>query len=383
MYRSRNLISALLATALILAACGTAQQTPGDTTSDPQGQPTQGGASPAGELVTLRVGSMPFQDYFSIWVAKEKGWFEEEGVDVQITTLPWYDEVNTALASDSIDLGSSTPDSRLAVYHTYPGAKQVFLAFSFEGFGLIVRPDEFDTYEEILADNGGDEEAALSDATAQLEGKTILYATTGGSSTFVETALSAGGLTLDDVTSIDLNVDQALTAFLRGEGDAFLGGLPQRTAALEAGNEILVTAADLPPEAAELVGWAARNDYAEEHPEAILGFMRGWYRTMQFIEENPDEGLGIIADKVNEVSNTGLTVEDLQGLWNVVEFFPASAQEAEEFFYDEDGDRYWRRAYDAVMASYIKQGLYDEPVDPSEIMDVERFHEMYLDRYGE
>lgn len=376
-------VGVLVAGILMLAGCGT-QQAPGATNgAATQPAESQETGSPPAELVTLRVGSMPFQDYFSIWVAKEKGWFEEEGIDVQITTLPWYDAVNTALASDSIDIGSSTPDSRLAVYQTYDGAKQVFLAFSFEGFGLIVRPDEFDTYEELLEANGGDKDAALRDAMAQLEGKTILYATTGGSSTFVETALSAGGLTLDDVTSIDLNVDQALTAFMRGEGDAFLGGLPQRTAALDAGNAILVTAADLPPEAAELVGWAARTDYAEEHPEAILGFMRGWYRTMQLIEESPDEGLQIIADKVNEVSNTGLTVEALKGLWNVIEFFPASAQEAEEFFYDPDGDRYWRRAYDAVMTSYIKQGLYEEPVDPSEVMDVERFHEMYLDRYGE
>jgi hypothetical protein len=66
-----------------------------------------------------------------------------------------------------------------------------------------------------------------------------------------------------------------------------------------------------------------------------------------------------------------------------VEFFPASAEEAQEFFYDEDGDRYWRRSYDAVMASYIKQDIYEEPVDPSEIMAAEEFHQMYLDSYGE
>ena len=167
------------------------------------------------ELTKLRVGAMPYQDYLSIHIAQRNGWFAEEGVEVEIINLPWYDNINEALAGDSIDMGSSTPDSRLAVYQTYPDAKLAFLAFSFEGFGFIANPEKFRSYDDIFAENGGDREAALRDTMAQAEGKIACYPTTGGSTTFIETALGAAGLTLEDISIIDLDADEALQGLLR------------------------------------------------------------------------------------------------------------------------------------------------------------------------
>ena len=336
----------------------------------------------ADEPVKLRLGAMPYQDFLAVTIAQKKGWFAEEGIDVEIVQLPWYNNINEAMAGGSIDMGSSTPDSRLAVHKTYPDAKLAFLSFSFEGFGFIADPAKFTTYEQVLEKNGGDKAAALRETMAQVKGKTACYPTTGGSTTFIETALGAADLTLADISIVDIDADEAMQAFYAGQCDFFMAGIPQRTRALKDGYALLVGANSLPPEAAELVGWAVTNDCASQHPDAVLAFMRGWYRSMQLIKDNPDEGFQIIADAVNAINNQGMTVDDLKGAWQVVEFFPNDACEAEAFFLKEDGDRYWRAAYDAVMQSYVRQGLYDAPVDPAEVISAPETLAAYQAKFG-
>ena len=349
----------------------------------------------AQQSVKIRVGAMPYQDYLSIQVGQEKGWFKQEGLDVEIIILPWYDQVNTALASGAIDIGSSTPDSRLAVHHKFPGAKLGLLGFSFEGFGLIVRPGQFKTFEQLYKANGRNKTKALRDAMRQLKGKTLLYPKQGGSTTFVETALGTAGLKLSDVKSIDMNSDLALAAFLRGQGDAFLGGLPQRTKALKEGHKLLVTASNLPPAAAELVGWAVTDKFAKANPDAFLKFMHVWYKGFQYYKKNPNDAGKIIVKKVNSISNSGLTVPALKALWNVgtaaqlsvpnaqtAEYFPINAKAAQGFFFSPKGTRYWRTSYNAVMKSYIRQGLYKSPVPAAQIVSAPTWQKRYLAKYG-
>jgi len=342
-----------------------------------------GGTTAAAKpLVKLRVGAMPYQDYLSIWIGQRKGWFREEGVEIQIISIPWYDGVNEALAGDSIDLGSSTPDSRLAVYKNFKGAKLAFLAFSFEGFGLLASPKKFKSYDQFFKENGGNRLAALKSANGQLKGKTICFPGTGGSTTFVETSLATAGLTLKDVKVIDLESDEALAALYAGRCDAVMGGIPQRQKALKDGYIVLVTAGVLPPEAAELVGWAATNKYIKAHPEGILAFMRVWYRNMQHVKKNPDDGFAIIAAEVNKIHGKGMTVTDLKGAWQVIEFFPNDACEAQKFFYDPNGPRYWKKSYDAVMKSYIRQGIHAKSIDPAEVIVAPQFQRMYREKFG-
>lgn len=173
-----------------------------------------------------------------------------------------------------------------------------------------------------------------------------------------------------------------MQAFYAGECDFFMAGIPQRQRALKDGYIVLVSAGVLPPAAAELVGWAVTDSFFEAHPEAVLGFMRGWYKGMQLVKTNPDEAFGIIAAEVNKIHNQGMTVDDLKAAWQVIEFFPNDACEAKAFFLEEHGDRYWKAAFDAVMASYVRQGRYAEGIDPEEVITAPKVHQMYIDKYG-
>ena len=74
-------VSASLA---LVSACGS-----GDVSSDTGGgaassSPAGGGGG--GDLNTVKVGVIPIVDTAPIWLGKEKGFFKEEGINLEITT---------------------------------------------------------------------------------------------------------------------------------------------------------------------------------------------------------------------------------------------------------------------------------------------------------
>lgn len=77
-----------------------------------------------------------------------------------------------------------------------------------------------------------------------------------------------------------------------------------------------------------------------------------------------------------------MTVEDLYGIWNVVEFFPLDACEAERLFYTPGSHRYWEPAYNAINDLYIEQNVVKGQVPPEDVLALQYFHEKYKETYG-
>ncbi|MCW5952060.1 MAG: ABC transporter substrate-binding protein, partial [Propionibacteriaceae bacterium] len=192
--------------------------------------------------------------------------------------------------------------------------------------------------------------------------------------------LAAAGLSLDDINVVDMNVDQGLSAFLGGNGDFYLGGTPQRVKAVKEGNRVLVDATNLPASAIELAGFAATDQFIANHSDALLKFIDIWYRGINYVKENPDDGYQRIVDKVNEIHGTEfLTVDDLAGIWNKVEYFPESACAAQGFFFEEDGARYWRQSFEAINTVYLANGSIKQAVLPEEVLAIEEFQQKALE----
>lgn len=367
MSKTRVSLAAAAAAAMLLSTAACAPAGPGEPGPD--------------ALQTIRLGVMPYQDYLTVVAfGDEMGWFEEEGIDLEYTVLDWYDKTNEALASNSVDIASSTLDSRIGPADTFTGAKQFMLGYSYEGFGLLTRPDSgVKTYQDFL-DEGLEQEDAVAAVAAQLEGKTIIFPASGSSLVLVAATLESAGLSLDDINVVDMNVDQGLSAFLGGNGDFYLGGTPQRVRAMQEGNEVLVDATNLPASAVELAGFAATDQFIGEHPDLIEKFIRVWYRGIEYVNQNPEDGYKRIVDIVNEVHGTEfLTVEDMKGIWNQIEYFPESVCEAQEFFFDEDAPRYWGNSFDAINAVYLDAGSIKDEVDPDEVLALEQFQAQLLE----
>src|ERR1700748_403114 len=67
-----------------------------------------GGAS-AAEIQKINVGYVPVADFAPLFVAKDKGIFEQHGLDVTLTKILLASNVPGALVAGSLDIGMGTP----------------------------------------------------------------------------------------------------------------------------------------------------------------------------------------------------------------------------------------------------------------------------------
>ncbi len=72
-----------------------------------------------GEPTKIKLGISPFQDTMLPIIGEEKGWFDEAGLDVELTTLGW-DAVMPAVASGAVDVAVNNTTGVVSVASRAP-----------------------------------------------------------------------------------------------------------------------------------------------------------------------------------------------------------------------------------------------------------------------
>ena len=241
---------------------------------------------------------------------------------------------------------------------------------------------EFKSVEEF-EDEGMERADAVVAALQQMQGRTVV--TTGNTDMGQAVVGSAARVGLDpdmDITIIDLTPDEGLAAFLSGTGDFYLGGIPQRTRATAEGYKPIVVGADLAPP--PLNGIITTPDYAAENQETLLKLLRVWFRIVNFVEENTDEGAGIILDVLNAQTGANMAVEGFKVFWQGYEHYPLNPSEIERDILSEDGYSYWRARWDDTNDYFVNvSGVISEPVPTEGVFLMEEIHAAYLEMFGE
>ena len=196
---------ALLAVAaLIVTACGPTSPAPVGPSAPAPPPATAAPASAATSPNVLRVGEVRGTAGHALFVAKGRGYFEKQGLDVQLVEVSSGAELLPLLASGQLDAGVSSAGAALfnAIANNVPLKAVVDLARNEPGAwwgGLVVRPD--------LLDGG-----AIK-TPADLRAKTI--AVTGpGTSTYMNTIrlLEANDLTEKDVNIVSMPFPDMISA---------------------------------------------------------------------------------------------------------------------------------------------------------------------------
>ena len=199
-------------------------------------------------LTKVVFGVSPFQDTLVPTVGREKGWYREEGLDVDFKILEWT-AVMEALSGGHLDVGINNISSVVGTHARNPELIYWYGLNPFDnGFALMIRPNKkLKTLGEMMT-SIPDKDAAVKATAAQLKGRTVVTTGRTDMEQGVAAAARRGGLDFrKDVKIIDLNPDEGLAAFLRGEGDAYIGGIPQRTRAAKEGMLEMLTGADIGP----------------------------------------------------------------------------------------------------------------------------------------
>jgi len=331
----------------------------------------------------IRFGVSPFQDTLVPIVGREKGWYREEGLDVDIRILGWT-EVMEALSAGQVDVAINNISSVIATHEKNPQIVYYYGLNPFDnGFALMIRPDgKMKTLQQIESEVGNHEQAVKATA-AQLKGKRVITTGKTDMEQGVAAAARRGGLDFRrDVQIIDLNPDEGLAAFLRGEGDAYIGGIPQRTRAGKEGMLEMLTGADLGPP--PINGFVTTKQFAAAHQEELLKLLHVWFRTVKYIDQNMDDGAAIILKQLNASSGGQVTVDDFKKFWNNYEHYPPSPRDVQQLILDPQGRNYWKSRWDDCN-TYFSQvtNTISKPVDPNDAFLMLEVHKAYVSKYGE
>jgi len=219
-----------------------------------------------------------------LYVAQEKGYFAEEGLNL-VVNFP-------ANTNDGISLPAAGK-ADLGMYYL----QDAILTAVEEDVPIVsvgaVAQKSLDVVIS-LKENG-------IETAADLAGKKIGYAGTALSEAKVECMLEQAGLTAEDCKLIDVGFD-LLTATTTGQVDATIGNMvnhevPQLEEQGIAINYFSPTDFGV-PEYYELVFLAGR-DAVENNPEKLQKFLRAAQKGFDFMQENPEEALQILLDNQN------------------------------------------------------------------------------------
>ena len=226
----------------------------------------------------LVLGHSTWVGYGPFYIARDKGYFEEEGVEVKLQIMENTSLKMGAFMAGQIDIVASTADE----------------------FPLYMKPDKPVKYI-FAVDNskGGDGVVSQKDinSVADLKGKKVAFEEGSVSQFFINALLREAGLTQDDISMINMTATDAGVAFTANRVDAAVTWEPHLSqgAATDHG-KILVTSAEKPGLIVDVV--AVTQDTLDNRRPELEALWRGWNRALVFLNENPDEAYAIMAKGV-------------------------------------------------------------------------------------
>lgn len=236
----------------------------------------------SGELIEINAAYMA--NYASLWAlatAVEKGYMEEEGLDVTLQQFQDGPTEIAAMESGSIDVAYIGPGAHTLCIQ---GEASIF-CFSHLGDADCVMG---------LKSHGVE---SLED----LEGKKVAYASGTSSETILVRALNSVGLTMDDIEAYDMEVSNMVNAMISGSIDACAPWSPNSTTIVEElGDdvEIFCTNTTFSDISCDIASFVCEPSYAEENEEILVKFTRALYKAFDYAsqEENYEEVAEYVAE---------------------------------------------------------------------------------------
>lgn len=213
--------------------------------------------------------------YAPQYAAHALGYFEDEGLDIEIILTSGADKVTSAVLSGDVQIGFCGSESTIYVYNQ----KQEDYLISFAG--LTKKDGSFLVAREKTDDFKLDD----------LKGKHIIGGREGGMPAMtLEYALNKNGVSSDE-TNIDTSIDFASMsgAFMSGTGD-YVALFEPTASELEKEEYGYIVASigelggDVP-----YTTYNAKKSYIEDNPEVIEGFTKAIQKGLDFVHTHSSE----------------------------------------------------------------------------------------------
>jgi NitT/TauT family transport system substrate-binding protein len=233
------------------------------------------GTKSASNLPKLRVGTVPWAGWSALDVAKAKGIFEEEGLDVEVVNFKLDGDVDLieAIADGSIDCGFYMQGT-LLTYAMEKGKPVTYLGevdWSYGGDQIIVRPPL---------------DAAVASARAKAK-KVGTYSSAASNLLllnyyFKDTSRHPWTLDIAELDIAERTAPELVASFKAGEDAISLNFDPASKDQIKAGGEVVATSATYPGVLAE--GLMSNTErYKTLDKTSIKKLLKGWLRGVEYM----------------------------------------------------------------------------------------------------
>ena len=227
------------------------------------------------ELTRVSVSEVTHSVFYAPqYLAMSLGFFEDEGIQLELTNGGGADKVMTAVLSGQADIGLAGPESCIYVYQQGKDDYPVIFAqlTKRDGSFLVGRTDEDFSWEN-------------------LRGKTIIGGRKGGVPEMtLEYVMAQNGVTphVDAVVDTSVQFNMMAGAFTGGQGDYVALFEPTATEVVESGKGYILCS--IGEESGEIpyTAYFASQSYMDAHPEIIQGFTNAIARAQRWIAEHTD-----------------------------------------------------------------------------------------------
>ena len=272
------------------------------------------------DLEKIRVAEVAHTVFYAPqYAAISQGFFEEEGLDVELILTPGADKVTAAVLSGDVEIGFSGSEACIYVYNA--GEKdylKTFAQLTQKDGSFLVSRQKIDNF-------------TLDD----LKGKSIIGGRQGGmpEMTF-EWALRQNGIEPTKDLDIDTSVAFAAMggAFIGGQGDFVTLFEPNALQIEKQGFGYVVASIGELGGVVPYTSYSARNSYLEKNPEIIEKFTRAIQKGLDFVHNHSDEEVAkAILDFFPDTSLTDLT--GVMERYRSIEAWPTTTTFSSESFY--------------------------------------------------
>lgn len=244
------------------------------------------------ELKKIKVAEVAHTVFYAPWyVAIEKGFFEDEGLDVEVILTPGADKVTAAVLSKDVDIGFSGSEATIYVYNG--GEKDYLKTFAQatqKDGSFIVSRNKINNFK-------------LED----LKGKTIIGGRAGGMPEMtLEWILKENNIDPKKDINIDTSVAFAAmgSSFIGGNGDFVSLFEPTALQIEKEGYGYVVASLGELGGVVPYTSFSARKSYIKNNKKTIEKFKKALQKGLDYVENESDEQ--IAKDILKQFPDTSL-----------------------------------------------------------------------------
>lgn len=376
MKRKNLMLVLVLIVTMLISACGSKPETPAPTEENKPPVATEAtettfGIEPFAEKQILRVAffaGSPHANTF--YVADRQGYFNE--LNIELEYIPFINGPAMMEAYTSWDIGTSGAPGVIvgALGH---GVKMIGMSDYEDNLALFVREDS-PIYKSGKGHVSGTPE--LYGKPEDWKGTTWLYPVGTNLQYVLTSALEKQGLTIDDVSSINMDVTSALTAFKGGQGDGLAVWNAIAFSAEDSGFKRVSDAGkqgDI-----NACGLIATEDAVKNKRELLKKAWQVYYRTWEWAKSSPENMQKSVDYYVESCDEQGILITPDIAKRSLDYYRVPSLEECIEIMTKEEPDKegkYTKRQVlkaendlNYTMDFFISQGKYTDD-DRNKILD--------------